>query len=260
MGRARLGLRVVAAGEVAEPVPDAAFADPRLAPLYDLFDHDRSDLDVYLSIVRDLDARSVLDVGCGTGCFAVLLAADGREVVAVDPAEASLEIARRKPGAADVRWLDTDATSLPALQVDLATMTDNVAQAIVDDAGWRATLAGVHGALRPGGFLVFETRDPARRAWNEWTPEATRGSRHVAGIGRVERWVELTDVRPPLVSFRTTFVFAGGDVLSSDSTLRFRERSEVEADLAEHGYELLEVRDAPDRPGRELVFLARRLA
>ena len=42
----------------------------------------------------------------------------------------------------------------------------------------------------------------------------------------------------------------------SDSTLRFRERDEVEADLAAHGYVVEGVRDAPDRPGRELVFVA----
>lgn len=46
----------------------------------------------------------------------------------------------------------------PALRVDLATMTANVAQAIVDPGAWRATLRGAHAALRPGGRLVFETR------------------------------------------------------------------------------------------------------
>jgi hypothetical protein len=54
-------------------------------------------------------------------------------------------------------------------------------------------------------------------------------------------------------------VFASdGEVLTSDSTLRFREREEVEADLVAHGYVIVDVRGAPDRPGRELVFLARR--
>jgi len=47
-------------------------------------------------------------------------------------------------------------------------------------------------------------------------------------------------------------------VLTSDSTLRFRERGEVESSLAAHGYVVEEVRDAPDRPGREFVFFARR--
>ena len=56
----------------------------------------------------------------------------------------------------------------------------------------------------------------------------------------------------------TTFVLSDGAMLTSESTLRFRERDEVEADLAAHGYELIEVRDAPDRPGREHVFFARK--
>jgi hypothetical protein len=50
-----------------------------------------------------------------------------------------------------------------------------------------------------------------------------------------------------------------GAVLTSVSTLRFRQRDEVEADLAAHGYVLDGVRGAPDRPGREFAFLARRL-
>jgi hypothetical protein len=40
--------------------------------------------------------------------------------------------------------------------------------------------------------------------------------------------------------------------------LRFREREEVEEDLVAHGYVIDDVRGAPDRPGRELVFFARR--
>lgn len=49
-----------------------------------------------------------------------------------------------------------------------------------------------------------------------------------------------------------------GAVLTSDSTLRFRERAEVQAQLEEHGLVLAEVRDTPDRPGRELVSIAQR--
>jgi hypothetical protein len=41
--------------------------------------------------------------------------------------------------------------------------------------------------------------------------------------------------------------------------LRFRDRAEIENSLAEAGFELIEIRDAPDRPGREFVFLSRRM-
>jgi hypothetical protein len=47
-------------------------------------------------------------------------------------------------------------------------------------------------------------------------------------------------------------------VLTSDSTLRFRPRDELEVQLRALGYTIDEVRDAPDRPGREFVFFARR--
>ncbi len=138
-------------------------------------------------------------------------------------------------------------------------MTANVAQAITGPPAWRQTLRGAYEALRPGGHPVFETRDPPRRAWEEWKPETSYGVTEIPGVGAVERWVRLIEVRGQLVTFRWTCVFAAdGQVLTSDPTLRFRERHEVEAELVEQGYVVDDVRDAPDRPGREFVFLARR--
>lgn len=237
---------------------DALFEVPRLAAIYDVVDGDRSDLDVYAAIATELGARSVLDVGCGTGNFACLLAVRGIEVTGVDPALASLDVARGKPGADRVRWLHGDATTLPPLQVDLAVMTGNVAQVFVTEQEWAATLRGVRAALRPGGRLVFETRDPAREAWLTWNRAQTFRRLPVPG-GEVATWVEVTEVKWPLVSFRGTTEFTSdGAVLTSDSTLRFRTREEVASSLAAAGFTVDEVRDAPDRPGQEMVFLARR--
>jgi SAM-dependent methyltransferase len=227
-----------------------------LAALYDPLDPDRSDLDVYAAVVEELGARSVLDIGCGTGTFACLLASRGIDVVAVDPAVDSLDLARGKPGADRVTWVEGDATALPPLQVDLVTMTANVAQVFLTDEEWDATLRAARAALRPGGTLVFETRVPARRAWERWTREHTLRRTDVPGAGVVVSWVETTEVRDGLVSFTGTYE-VGGTVLTSDSTLRFRERAEIEASLARTGFAVAEVRDAPDRPGLEWVFLAR---
>jgi len=68
----------------------------------------------------------------------------------------------------------------------------------------------------------------------------------------------LTNVALPLVSFRHSFRFIeSGDVVTSDSTLRFRDREEITASLAVNGFTIDAVRDAPDRPGREFVVIAR---
>jgi SAM-dependent methyltransferase len=241
-------------------VPDPIFADRRLAEHYDVFNADRSDLDAYASLVAELGARSVLDVGCGTGTFACRLADAGLDVVGVDPAAASLDVARRKPGADRVRWVLAEATTLPPLQMDVATMTGNVAQVFLTDEAWSATLLGVRGALLPGGRLVFEVRDPSRAAWRAWNPDESFERTEIPVLGTVEHWADVIDISGQLVTFRWTFRFDGGESITSDSTLRFRERDEVEASLRGAGFEVREVRDAPDRPGLELVFLAERAA
>jgi hypothetical protein len=147
------------------------------------------------------------------------------------------------------------------VQADLVTMTGNVAQVFVSDQEWAAVLRTVRRALRPGGRLVFESRDPARQAWLGWNRDQSYRRVVIPGVGPVETWYDLTGAGPGLVSFRATFVFgSGGAVLTSGSTLRFRGRDELAGSLATAGFVVDEVRDAPDRPGLEFVFIARRPA
>ncbi|GAA3001814.1 class I SAM-dependent methyltransferase [Actinokineospora diospyrosa] len=234
--------------------PDPVFADPRLVAVYDAFDGPRDDLDAYLAIVTELGATSVLDLGCGTGNLAALLVARGIDVVGVDPAEASLALARAKVPTARFRHGDVSAAA--DLAVDLVTMTGNVAQVFRTDPDWSTTLTGAHTATRPGGHLVFETRRPERRAWREWDTQVTLD---IPVIGVVEQHRVVTTVDLPLVTFDSTYHFPDGTVITSSSTLRFRDRAELEHDLTTHGYQVLDIREAPDRPGKEFVVLAQAL-
>jgi SAM-dependent methyltransferase len=236
-------------------VPDALFADPELAVLYDFVDNDRRDLNVYVAIAEELGASSVLDVGCGTGNLACRLARTGLRVVGLDPAAASLDVARRKTGADHVHWIHGDVTDLPQLEVDLVVMTGNVAMVFLSDDEWSRVLSVSQSALSDDGWLVFETRDPSRRGWEHWTKHETYRTIEVPRIGLIDTWIELTDVRLPHVSFRQTFRFrADGVERTSGSMLRLRTPDEVTKGLKHAGLRLREVRDAPDRPGLEHVY------
>lgn len=234
------------------------FSDAKLAVFYDLFEGERDDLDAYVSMVEEFGATSVLDVGCGTGEFLLRLVAMGIDCHGLDPAVASIDMARQKPGAERVQWIEGDVAALHSLQVDLVTMTANVAQVFVNDDDWNDVLSAAASVLAPGGYLVFETRDPALRAWEGWTPENSFQRAYGPDGTPVETWNEVTSVDLPLVTFTGTFRFADGSTAVSTSTLRFRPRDELEATLGAAGFDVVEVRDAPDRPGREFVFVAQR--
>jgi len=238
-------------------MPDQEFTNPRLAFLYDSIDAERADLQHYVSMVEEFNAQSVLDIGCGTGTLLCKLAERDLELTGVDPAQSSLDLAGSKVGADRVQWFCGEVTTLPAMKVDLAFMTGNVAQVFTNNTNWETTLVAIRNRLKSKGRLVFEVRDPAQRSWLEWTKSRTFAKRDLPGIGIVEMWVELTDVTLPLVSFQWTYHFRQDDaVLTSESTLCFREKQEIVESLIETGYRITEIRDAPDRPRKEFVFIS----
>ncbi len=240
-------------------MPDKLFSQSELAQLYDPFDPDRGDLDAYVEILEELGAHSVLDVGCGTGTFALRLAERGFAVTGLDPAKASLDIAKSKPDAEKLRWvLGAAAASSVQQSMDAVTMTGNVAQVFLSDEEWLAALQACHRALRASGHLIFEARDPAANAWLGWNRDGTYRTASVDGVGEIACWEEVTVVEWPCVTFQTTFVLPGDQTATSTSTLRFRSRENILEALREAGFDATEVREAPDRPGLEFVFIARR--
>ena len=240
-------------------MPDEIFENPRLTQIYDVFDGERTDLVHYLAIARELKAQTILDIGCGTGSFSDLLASKGFDVTGLEPANASLEMAKLKPFASKINWVLGDMLKISDLHVDLAVMTGNVAQVFVTDAEWVQTLEAIHRVLHDKGYFVFEVRDPSKKVWLEWAKENTYQRLNVPEVGYVEGWCDVQDVSGDLVTFVWTYHFEeDGASISSESTLRFREKEDIESSLLKTGFSIKDIRDAPDRPGKEFVFIAQR--
>jgi len=232
----------VDAAHVDAAAMDAGYLDARLAELYDVLNGwtpsdgvDRM-AEFYLEFI--MGAGSVLDVGCGTGellCRA-RRAGHGGRLVGLDPAVAMLNIARAKR--TDVGWLLGRAEALPVRgRFELIIMTGHAFQELLDDRHVGAVLAGFRRCLAAGGRLVFESRNPAARAWERWTPElTTMVVRSPRGLAYDVSIRTLGTPEPDLVDYVIRYRSrVSGETLASGGRIRFADREHLRALLVAAG-------------------------
>jgi SAM-dependent methyltransferase len=241
------------------------YTAPRLVALYDALNPAGPDTAFYLQLAQG--AARIADLGCGTGLLACALAQQGHRVTGIDPSPEMLRVARKRPHADEVTWIEGDAKALAFTgPMDLVLMTGHVAQIFLDDDAFLATLRAARHALRNGGRLAFESRHPAARAWERWTKARSLRRVEVAGAGRVEVWQERIDVPDPppsgRVRFDTHYRFEStGETLVAASELRFRDQDELADLLTKAGFGTVQWYGDWDRSGvgaasRELIAVA----
>lgn len=235
---------------------DDPYGDEQLVELYDLDNPPGDDHAYYRALASG--ARKVVDFGCGTGLLTRSLAAPGRVVIGVDPSATMLGYARRRPGAEAVTWIEGDFRAVePTHDADLVISSGNTIMHVGNQAEVFKTLAD---ALRPGGVLSFESRNPAARAWEQWTRETTYGERDTA-VGHLVEWLDLIEVADGRVIFDAHNVFPDGHDATYRNTLYFRSPDAITADLNAAGFADITVhggwRGEPRTPdSRLLIFHA----
>jgi SAM-dependent methyltransferase len=217
------------------------FTDLTLAALYDRLNPWGPGDDFYLGLVRE--ARSVLDIGCGTGRLLRRARAEGHRgrLMGLDPAPAMLVQARRAEP--DVEWVLGDMrTRLWNGEFDLVVMTGHAFQELVGDEEIRSCLRGARAALEDGGRFVFETRNPDARAWERWVPE--RVYQVTAEDGSPVRvWHEVQDggLGGDRVRFTETYDCDGWAAPRvCHSVLRFLDRETLAGRLTDAGLTVVE--------------------
>lgn len=242
--------------------------DPRSVATYDVECAGRWDHNFYLALADELEAATVVDIGCGTGVFAVDLARRGIRTIGVDPAATILDVARIRPGGDAVTWIHGTAADVSDGVADLVVMMGHVAQYFVSDEDWQQTLRECRRILRDGGHLTFETRNPDRDWPARWTRERTMSTLPHPDGGEFTSWVEVTAVVGDPTSFTETHVghtiLPDGDRLAHAETLRFRSEWQIRTGLEEAGFAVEQVWGDWDRSPAtgttdELIVLARRV-
>jgi len=208
--------------------------DARLVELYDDDNPDGSDHDFYRQVADEIDARTILDIGCGTGMLTVSFARAGRTVVGIDPSPNMLTYATKRANGQSVRWILGDSRDIPAEPFDYAVMTGNVAQHI-GGSDWERTLTDIREALRDGGVLAFESRNPQARAWEKWA--AGEPTIRDTANGPLREWCEVNETEPGQIVLTAHNVFDDSREHSTEQlTLAFRERKLIEKQLRDAGF------------------------
>ncbi|MGY2894654.1 class I SAM-dependent methyltransferase [Deinococcus sp. UYEF24] len=227
---------------------NAEFNHPLLVQVYDAQCTWGQDDQLFFDLAAETPGARILDLGCGTGRITLRLAAAGHRVTGVDPAEASLEAARRKPGAEQVSWILGTAADLPPAAFDLALMTSHVAQFMTGDAEWADALTALRRSLLPGGRLIFDARDPAARGWLAWNPVDSRETVVLPDGREVEIWTEVTEQggeteqNGGLVTFVHHYTVQGEPAeLQALCTLRFRSEETLRGSLELAGFKVVQI-------------------
>lgn len=200
---------------------DRLYIDPDLVQFYDLENDWTADCDYCRDLAQN--ARSILDLGCGTGRLAAGLSA-GRYVTGVDPAGAMLDVARDRPGGENVNWVEGDARTVRlGRRFDLVLLTGHAFQVFLSDADRKAVLRTIAEHLTPDGRFIFDTRNPHCREWLEWTPDQSARFIQHPRAGEVKAWNDVHhDPETGIVTYDTYYeVTADGRRYHAASKIAF---------------------------------------
>lgn len=151
-------------------------------------------------------ARTVLDLGCGTGRHAALLAERGYELTGVDLSEEMLKVARAT--APQLSFMQGDVRSVRLnRKFDVVASLFHVMSYQTTNADLRAALATLREHLSPGGMFVFDC----------WYGPAVLTSRPETRIKRLEdEHIQVTRLAEPVIHENDNIVDVNYQVLVKD--------------------------------------------
>ncbi|TKC19277.1 class I SAM-dependent methyltransferase [Robertmurraya kyonggiensis] len=212
--------------------------------VYDQINHWGVDDEFFLALLKKVNAKKIADLGCGTGRLTSHFAKAGYQITAVDPNEEAIEYAKHKKYPGEVTWIVGYSSNLQTNAFDTVIMTANVAQVFLTDQGWQHVITDAYQALKPGGHLIFDTRNPLARAWEQWEKDMTPDVAINQETGDpLEIWTEYEGFVEDVFTFYETVKNARTDevLIHEKMQLKFRTREEIYKSLKQVGFSQIQV-------------------
>jgi SAM-dependent methyltransferase len=239
------------------------FSDRRLVALYDTLNPFGEDSEFFCKQAEIRAAKTIIDLGCGTGLLTVELAKRGHQMTGIEPSEAMLAVARAKPYADQIKWIQGSFERMDGLRADMVLMTSHVAQFFLDDSAWRDTLQSAQKSLSKSGHLVFDVRRLTNPPFAGWPTEDNRRTFENTPAGAVEWWFKLLGVENKRVRYELHYFFVrSGEEIVSVNELMFRSQDDITEALSRVGFEIETIYGnwdgSPVDPNSpEMIFVAR---
>lgn len=244
--------------------------DPQFTALAPLYDALMSGIpyDEWVEYVQALAQRHghamrrVLDVGCGTGSAALLLARAGMDVTGIDASEAMVLEARRKAG--DLRGVAFHVARMEALDFDdrfdtAVSLFDSV-NYVTEPAHLREAFHRIRRHLAAGGLFIFDMNTPYALEMELFTQDNLRTLDEPKYV-----WKSRYDWRSRMATVDMTFYVKQGNTrVTVKETHRQRAYTleEISLWLREAGFDILDVLQAysfrPPLPHTDRAFFVAR--
>lgn len=219
----------------------------------------------WVDYVRTLATRRghlmecVLDVGCGTGTVAMMLAREGCEVVGIDASAEMVACARKKAQAEPrVRF---DVQRMEQLEVesvfDTAISLFDSVNYVLDPAALEEAFRRVRRHLAPGGLFIFDMNTPYALEMEMFTQDNLREEGEPKYV-----WRSRYDFRTRLAEVDMTFYVKRGntrETLKETHRQRAYTLAEVKSMLSASGFKDIDVYEAytlrPPDPRTDRAYL-----
>jgi SAM-dependent methyltransferase len=241
------------------------FTDPDLIAIYDTINPIDDKTDFFVDLADRLQVDTVIDLGCGTGLLSYELTKHGRTVIGIEPAAGMIKQAKQKYG--DVaRWIVGGYEKLDVeMHADMTIMTGHVAQFFLEDTEWNEALRAMYSATKPGGYLVFESRNPKVKPFTNWPDIVNHETIADTPLGVIEWWADKLVYARDYAIYELHYLFTetGKEIISANK-LRFRSYEEIQVSLESAGFSIENVygdwSGAPlEAQSPEMIFITSRL-